>query len=74
MKKFHVQAEIRIWAEIQIQAKDFVPSWKHLTTWINQECWEEETDTSAQKATITPQNMTIQKIIEQIISLFRIVT
>ena len=23
MKKFHVQAEIRIWAEIQIQAKDF---------------------------------------------------
>ena len=28
----------------------FVPPWKHLSTWINNRCWEEETVTETQKA------------------------
>ncbi len=29
----------------------FVPSWKHLQTWINQRCWEEEPEQIPDKAT-----------------------
>uniref|UniRef100_A0A6H1ZS87 Lin1244/Lin1753-like N-terminal domain-containing protein n=1 Tax=viral metagenome TaxID=1070528 RepID=A0A6H1ZS87_9ZZZZ len=28
--------------------KEFVPEWKHLTTWLNKRCWEEEIETKGQ--------------------------
>ncbi len=28
-----------------IKRKEFVPAWKNFKTWINQRCWEEETNT-----------------------------
>jgi len=32
--------------EIKRSAGGFVPEWKNLQTWINQKCWEEETETN----------------------------
>jgi len=34
---------------VQEQAKQFVPLWKNLQTWINQRCWEEEENAPVQK-------------------------
>lgn len=36
-----IQAEIQYRAD-QAAANQFVPSWKHFQTWINQRCWEQE--------------------------------
>lgn len=36
-----LQKQISI-REINKERKVFVPEWKHLRTWINQKCWEEE--------------------------------
>jgi DNA-binding transcriptional MerR regulator len=30
--------------ELKRQKHEFVPEWKNLSTWINQRCWEEETE------------------------------
>lgn len=46
------------------QAKQFIPYWKNLTTWINQACWEEEENIDGLAEKPTPQNMTIEKIIQ----------
>jgi hypothetical protein len=36
-----IQKQISI-RKLKLENKEFVPEWKHLKTWLNQECWEEE--------------------------------
>lgn len=36
-----LKTQIRVKAKRE-QAGEFVPVWKHLSTWLNQRCWEEE--------------------------------
>ena len=37
-----IETQIEVHAE-KIRQEAFCPEWKHLKTWINQKCWEEET-------------------------------
>ena len=39
----------------------FVPEWKHLSTWINQRCWEEETTASEKKQVTKYRQPTIEE-------------
>lgn len=49
--------EIEIeWRLKKVKSGDFIPEWKHLQTWINQRCWEQELE----NIKIIPQQSKVQ--------------